>query len=65
MRERLQIISGRTDTRLQEGALEVIQQALEAHLIETLTDANLMAIHAKRITVQDKDVALVHRVKRR
>jgi len=39
------------------------QEASEAFLIGVLEDANLCAIHAKRVTIQPKDIQLARRIK--
>jgi histone H3/H4 len=41
------------------------QEAAEAHLIGLFEDANLAAIHAKRITIMPKDLQLARRVRGR
>ena len=45
--------------RIQSTALLAMQEATEARLINTFEDVNLLAIHAKRVTIQDKDVELL------
>lgn len=47
------------DVRFQKAALVALQEASEAHLINELSMANLCAIHAKRVTIQQKDMQLV------
>ena len=42
--------------RFQESALRAIQEAAEAYIVSLLEEANLCAIHAKRITIQPKDL---------
>lgn len=39
-----------------------LQEASEAHLISLFEDANLAAIHAKRVMIQPKDLALAWRL---
>ena len=41
------------------GALEALHEAAEHFLITLLENANLCAIHAKRVTVSHKDIELV------
>lgn len=41
-----------------------LQEATEAFLIHLLEDANLCAIHAKRVTIMQKDIALARRILR-
>lgn len=45
--------------RIQSTALLAMQEATEARLINTFEDVNYLAIHAKRVTIQDKDVHLL------
>ncbi len=47
------------DLRWQKSALNCLQLATEQFLIDTLQDANLLAIHAKRVTLQKKDMDLI------
>ena len=51
------------DLRIQKEAFEVLQQAAENHLVEVLTAANLIAHHAKRITLKRADVRVVRWLK--
>jgi len=37
-------------------ALEALQTAAEAYLVGLFEDANLCAIHAKRVTIQPRDI---------
>ena len=41
-----------------------VQEASEAYLTTLFEDANLLAIHAKRITVYAKDIQLARRIRR-
>jgi histone H3/H4 len=38
--------------RFYADAVDALQEAAEAHLISVLEDANLSAIHARRVTIQ-------------
>jgi len=38
-------------------------QAAEAYLVYLFEDANLCAIHAKRVTLQPKDIQLARRIR--
>ncbi|KAK0537825.1 histone H3.1 [Tilletia horrida] len=54
----------RIDTlRIQSGAIGALQEATEAYLVSVLEDANLAAIHARRVTIQPKDMALARRLR--
>ena len=44
-------------------ALEALQEAAEAYLVTLMEDANLCAIHAKRVTIQVKDIQLARRIR--
>jgi histone H3 len=44
------------DLRFQSSAIGAIQEATEAYLISTFEDTNLCVIHAKRVTIQSKDI---------
>jgi len=46
--------------RIQRAALGALQEAAEAYLVRVLEDANLLAIHANRVTIQPKDMRLAH-----
>jgi histone H3 len=44
-------------------ALAAIQEASEAYLTSLFEDANLCAIHAKRVTIMPKDMQLARRIR--
>ena len=50
------------ELRWQSAAIEALQEASEAYLVRLFSDSNLCAIHAKRVTIQPKDIQLVRRV---
>ena len=54
--------SFRVDTRFQSSAVIALQEAAEAFLVGLFEDANLCAIHAKRVTVMPKDFQLAIRL---
>jgi len=54
----------RTVFRWQASALLALQEAAEAFLVQLFEDANLCAIHAKRVTVQPRDMILARRIRR-
>ena len=37
-----------------------LQEAAEAYLVSLFEDTNLAAIHAKRVTIQPKDLVCIH-----
>lgn len=49
--------------RWQATALEALQQASEDYLVRMFEDANLCAIHAKRVTIMRRDIQLARRIK--
>lgn len=53
------------ELRWQATALLALQEAAEAFLVRLFEDANLCAIHAKRITVMPKDMQLARRIRGR
>ena len=40
-----------------------LQEAAEAYLIALLEDSNLLAIHAKHVTIMPKDTQLAQRIR--
>eukprot|EP01024_Parvocaulis_polyphysoides_P030266 TRINITY_DN27493_c1_g1_i3.p3 TRINITY_DN27493_c1_g1~~TRINITY_DN27493_c1_g1_i3.p3 ORF type:complete len:157 (+),score=9.22 TRINITY_DN27493_c1_g1_i3:242-712(+) len=42
--------------------MEALQEAAETYLVQVLEDANLIAIHSKRVTIMPKDIALAQRL---
>ena len=49
--------------RWAKSALAALHAASEDYLISLLEDANLLAIHAHRVTVQPRDIQLVRRIR--
>ncbi|RLN74270.1 hypothetical protein BBJ28_00006226 [Nothophytophthora sp. Chile5] len=49
--------------RWQAEALLALQEATETYLVRTFEDANLCAIHGKRVTLQVKDIQLSLRIR--
>jgi len=49
--------------RWSKGALEALQESAEQYLTALFADANLIAIHAKRVTLQQKDIQLCRRIR--
>ena len=50
------------EIRWQANALIALQEASEAYLINLFSNSNLAAIHAKRVTIQPKDIHIVRRI---
>ena len=53
---------GKMNIRFQSGAIMALQEASEAYLVGLLEDANLCAMHAKRVTIMTKDIHLVRQI---
>merc|ERR1719263_1721354 len=51
------------ELRFQSQALYALQEAAEAYLTGVFEDANLCAIHAKRMTLMKKDMDLARRIR--
>lgn len=49
--------------RWRVDALEALQVACEDFLVGVMEDANLCAIHAKRVTIMPKDIHLARRIR--
>ena len=49
--------------RLQSTVVLALQEASEAYLVGLFEDANLCAIHAKRVTLMPKDIQLARRIR--
>ena len=54
---------GRTEIRMQHIAVEALQEAAEYYITNLFDDANLCALHAKRITLEPKDMQLAMRIR--
>jgi len=49
--------------RFQASSIMALQEASEAYLVSLFEDTNLCAIHAKRVTIQPKDIQLARRLR--
>lgn len=58
-----EIISTFADLRIQASAVNAFQEACEAYLVSLFEDCNLLAIHAKRVTIMVKDMNLARRIR--
>ncbi|KAI0750708.1 histone-fold-containing protein [Daedaleopsis nitida] len=54
---------GDTGLRWQSSAILALQEATEAFLVHMFEDANLCAIHAKRVTIMQRDIQLARRLR--
>ena len=52
----------KTDLRFQSAAILCLQEAAEAYLVRLFDDANLCAIHARRVTIMPKDIQLARQI---
>ena len=48
----------KTDLRMKGSALQLLQEGFEVYLVKKMEAINLLAIHAKRVTIKPKDVWL-------
>jgi histone H3 len=55
-------VIARDDLRFSPTALWALQEAAEAYMVQLFENANLCAIHAKRVTIFPKDIQLGLRV---
>ncbi|KAF9076741.1 histone-fold-containing protein [Rhodocollybia butyracea] len=55
--------NGDYDLRWQSSALVALQEATEAFLVHLFEDANLCALHAKRVTIMQRDIQLARRIR--
>ena len=53
----------KTDLRFQASALAAVQEATEAYMVALFQDANLCALHSKRVTIMPKDIQLSRRIR--
>ena len=53
----------KTELRFQGSSLHALQEAAEAYLVGFNEDANLCALHAKRVTIMPKDIQLARRIR--
>ncbi|XP_076755944.1 histone H3-like, partial [Xylocopa sonorina] len=51
--------------RIQVTALEALQEALEAYIVQFFEDCYLLTMHAKRVTLQINDMFLMRRLRGR
>ncbi|CAG8394783.1 unnamed protein product [Penicillium salamii] len=51
------------ELRWQSHAIMALQEAAEAFLVHLFEDTNLCAIHAKRVTIMQKDIQLARRIR--
>ncbi|MCJ1304138.1 centromeric DNA-binding histone H3-like protein cse4 [Hypocenomyce scalaris] len=54
---------GGESMRWQSQAIQALQESAEAFLVHLFEDTNLCAIHAKRVTIMQKDIQLARRIR--
>jgi histone H3/H4 len=62
IREILQDVRPRDDYRLASSTVLALREAAEGFLVRLFEDANLCAMHAKRITLFPSDIRLANRL---
>ena len=53
----------KSDLRFQSTAIAALQEATEAYVISLFEDTNICAVHAKRVTIMPRDLALARRIR--
>ena len=53
----------KTDLRFTSHSILCLQEAAEAYIVGLFEDANLCAIHSKRVTIMPKDIQLARRIR--
>jgi histone H3/H4 len=53
----------KNDLRFQSSAILALQEATEAYLVSLFEDTNMLALHAKRVTIMPKDMQLARRIR--
>ena len=53
----------RDDLKIQGIAVKALQEAGEVFLVVLLEQANMCAIHTKRVTIMPKDIQLARRIR--
>ena len=53
----------KTDLRFQGSAVLAIQEATESYMTGLLSDTNLCAVHARRVTIMSRDLKLARRLR--
>ncbi|KAI4263872.1 MAG: hypothetical protein L6R42_000999 [Xanthoria sp. 1 TBL-2021] len=55
--------AGGETLRWQSQAIQALQESAEAFMVHLFEDTNLCAIHAKRVTIMQKDIQLARRIR--
>ncbi|KAL8771314.1 MAG: hypothetical protein Q9209_003219 [Squamulea sp. 1 TL-2023] len=57
------VLVGGEALRWQSQAIQALQESAEAFMVHLFEDTNLCAIHAKRVTIMQKDLQLARRIR--
>ncbi|CAO3601148.1 unnamed protein product, partial [Absidia cylindrospora] len=63
VREIAQDCLDREGVRFQKDVFDMLQETAESYMVSLFQDTNLIANHAKRITIQPKDMHLAQRLR--
>jgi histone H3 len=55
--------SVKDECRFQGSALSALQEASESYLVDLFGDTNLLALHARRVTIMPRDLYLARRIR--
>ena len=55
--------TGKDSLRFASAAVLAIQEAAESYLVGLLSDSNLLAVHARRVTIMPRDIHLARRLR--
>ena len=55
--------SHKAGLRFQASAVAALQEATEAFIVSLLSDSNVVALHANRVTAMPRDLQLVRRLR--
>ena len=55
--------SCKADVRFESAAIYALQEAAEGYIVGLFEDANLCAIHRKRVTIMPQDIQLARRIR--
>lgn len=55
--------SHKAGLRFQASSIMALQEATESYVVSLLSDSNLAALHAKRVTAMPRDLQLVRRLR--
>ncbi|CAL5985456.1 Histone_H3 [Hexamita inflata] len=64
IQQRSRTVAEHIDYRIQFDALDALQQAAEAFLVDLFAMCQLTAEHSKRVTIMDRDLLLVLRIRK-